>query len=247
MSSALKAQLQRTLQHWQRYGLAVARMDPLGGEPFRRPLPIFEMSSPQDLDQFAIGSDADMGGLSTVQLAIEKSNDSSKTYGIFRGKLKTELGPEASKILKSGGYAGFRTKVRKRLIGEDFWNTDHHEYLRLRVRNSGDEMKYFVNIQIDGPASTDIFQHRLWLGQPGDWEDVLIPFADFALTNKGQIVKSQFEMPRDAIRTIGISVLEKPGPFELGIQKVDCVSDIGLRLEQEEENSASQATKIESG
>lgn len=52
-------------------------------------------------------------------------------------------------------------------------------------------------------------------------------------------MKNQFEMPRDEIRTIGISVLEKAGIYELGLEKVDCVSEIGLGLEQEEKNKKS--------
>lgn len=216
------------------------KMDPLGGEPALRPLPIFELTRPSDLEQFAIGSDADVGGLSTVQLAIEEGSGSGsgsdmRPRGVFRGVLKNELGPTAEKagVIKRGGYAGFRTKVRKMLLGEQTWNADHHQFLRLRVRNSGDEMKYYVNIQTEGPISTDIFQHRLWLGKVGEWEDVLIPFSNFALTNKGEVMKNQFEMPRDEIRTIGISVLEKPGVYELGLEKVDCVSEIGLKLEKE--------------
>jgi len=233
MASALKSRFQRTVQSWHRYGLAVVRMDPLGGEPFRRPLPMFEMTDPSHLDQFALGCDADMGGYSTIQLAIQQSPSYPFPHGVFRGTLRSELGEQAIKsgILKAGGYAGFRTKVRQMLIGEDNWNAEQHEFLRLRVKNSGDGMKYFVNIQTEGPVSTDIFQHRLWLGDTDEWQDVLIPLSDFALTNKGQIVNNQFEMPRDSIRTVGISVLEKPGPYELGILKVDCVSEIGLKLE----------------
>ncbi|KAH9450105.1 hypothetical protein MJO28_014359 [Puccinia striiformis f. sp. tritici] len=241
MASALKTRLQRTVQSWQRYGLAVVRMDPLGGEPFRRPLPIFEMSDPSHLEQFALGCDADMGGYSTIQLAIQQSPTDPFPHGVFRGTLRSELSEQAIKtgILKSGGYAGFRTRVREMLIGEDNWNAEQHQFLRLRVKNSGDGMKYSVNIQTEGPASTDIFQHRLWLGTPGEWEDVIIPLADFALTNKGQILDNQFEMPRESIRTVGISVLEKPGPYELGILKVDCVSEIGLKLEEQQQQQES--------
>lgn len=89
-------------------------MDPLGGEPALRPLPIFELTRPTDLERFAIGSDADVGGLSTVQLAIEQgSGPNDAPRGVFRGVLRAELGPTAEKsgILKRGGYAAFRTKV----------------------------------------------------------------------------------------------------------------------------------------
>lgn len=74
---------------------------------------MFEMSDPSHLDQFALGCDADMGGYSTIQLAIQQSPSYPFPHGVFRGTLRSELGEQAikSRILKAGGYAGFRTKV----------------------------------------------------------------------------------------------------------------------------------------
>lgn len=36
--------------------------------------------------------------------------------------------------------------------------------------------KYFVNIQTDGPVTSDLFQHRLWLGEEegGEWQTVVV-------------------------------------------------------------------------
>ncbi|KAI9616566.1 hypothetical protein H4Q26_010964 [Puccinia striiformis f. sp. tritici PST-130] len=220
MASALKTRLQRTVQSWQRYGLAVVRMDPLGGEPFRRPLPIFEMSDPSHLEQFALGCDADMGGYSTIQLAIQQSPTDPFPHGVFRGTLRSELSEQAIKtgILKSGGYAGFRTRVREMLIGEDNWNAEQHQFLRLRVKNSGDGMKYSVNIQTKVQVtSTDIFQHRLWLGTPGEWEDVIIPLADFALTNKDKSLIINSRCPENRSEPeIGLKLEEQQQQQESG-------------------------------
>ncbi|KDN41344.1 NADH:ubiquinone oxidoreductase complex I intermediate-associated protein 30 [Tilletiaria anomala UBC 951] len=73
--------------------------------------------------------------------------------------------------------------------------------------------KFFINIQTDGPVTSDLFQHRLYLDERmGDaWQTVLVPFDDFVLTNTGQVAMSQMRMMRERIRTVGISVmLEAP-------------------------------------
>lgn len=59
-----------------------------------------------------------------------------------------------------------------------------------------------------------------------------IPFADFALTNSGQMAEQQLSMMREKVRTVGISVmlpigaaggeqvvpLDQDHPFDLGIE-----------------------------
>ncbi|SPO23324.1 related to complex I intermediate-associated protein CIA30 precursor, mitochondrial [Ustilago trichophora] len=75
--------------------------------------------------------------------------------------------------------------------------------------------KYFVNVQTDGPVTSDLFQHRLYLDESkgSDWQTIIIPFDDFVLTNTGQVSNSQVSMMREKIRTIGISaVLDVPVP-----------------------------------
>jgi hypothetical protein len=65
-----------------------------------------------------------------------------------------------------------------------------------------------------------------------------IPFADFALTNAGQISEQQLTMMRERVRTVGVSVmlpvsptegkqvasLEQDHPFDLGIES--CASEL---------------------
>ncbi|EPQ28728.1 uncharacterized protein PFL1_03532 [Pseudozyma flocculosa PF-1] len=75
--------------------------------------------------------------------------------------------------------------------------------------------KFFVNIQTDGPVTSDLFQHRLYLDETkgADWQTVIIPLDDFVLTNTGQVSNSQLSMMREKIRTVGISaVLDVPTP-----------------------------------
>ncbi|CCF53246.1 hypothetical protein NDA11_006644 [Ustilago hordei] len=75
--------------------------------------------------------------------------------------------------------------------------------------------KFFVNVQTDGPVTSDLFQHRLYLheNKGSDWQTVIIPFDDFVLTNTGQVSNSQVSMMREKIRTVGISaVLDVPVP-----------------------------------
>lgn len=40
------------------------------------------------------------------------------------------------------------------MFGARTWDTSLHDFLRLRVRSSGDGMRYFVNIQTDGPGES---------------------------------------------------------------------------------------------
>ncbi|PWN53825.1 NADH:ubiquinone oxidoreductase complex I intermediate-associated protein 30 [Violaceomyces palustris] len=75
--------------------------------------------------------------------------------------------------------------------------------------------KFYVNIQTDGPVTSDLYQHRLFFDENkgSEWQTVLIPFDDFILTNTGQVSPSQVSMMREKIRTVGISViLESPSP-----------------------------------
>ena len=53
-----------------------------------------------------------------------------------------------------------------------------YDYLALHLRVAGDPRthnSYFVNIQTDGPISTDLWQHRLYFRrQDNTWENVFV-------------------------------------------------------------------------
>lgn len=53
-----------------------------------------------------------------------------------------------------------------------------HKFLALRVRAAGHPRtrnSYYVNIQTDGPITTDLWQHRLYFRRDdGGWEDIYV-------------------------------------------------------------------------
>lgn len=71
---------------------------------------------------------------------------------------------------------------------------------------------FFVNVQTDGPVTTDLYQHRLFLddAQGDAWQTITIPLDDFVLTNTGVVSESQVSMLREKVLSVGISVLLEP-------------------------------------
>lgn len=58
---------------------------------------------------------------------------------------------------------------------------------------------------------------------------IKIPFADFVLTNAGEVSQHQITMFRERVRTVGVSLLGGnsgvEGPYELGIDSIRAVND----------------------
>ncbi|KAI8604807.1 NADH:ubiquinone oxidoreductase intermediate-associated protein 30 [Dissophora ornata] len=184
--------------------------------PWKREMPLAALRTQEDLKSWLVGCDRDIGGFSEAHLEITKNGT-----GRFYGQLSLDL-PENESVEKSG-YAGIRTKTRPgSIFGTPVWDTCLFEYLSLRVK--GDERKYFVNLQTDGVVPTDLYQHRLFLKTPGEWETVLIPFKDFILTNQGFIQEEQIEIFRERVKNVGVSIIDrKSGPFEL---EIECISAV---------------------
>ncbi|ORX95575.1 NADH:ubiquinone oxidoreductase complex I intermediate-associated protein 30 [Basidiobolus meristosporus CBS 931.73] len=184
---------------------------------WRRELPILEISKKEDLNNWIVGSDKDIGGFSSAQLEL-----SPEGKGRFHGHLSLEL-PEQLDIKKSG-YAGLRSKnPPSTLWGAQYWDTTPFRYLAVRVK--GDHRKYFVNLQTDGYVKTDLFQHRLFLKKPGEWETVMIPFRDFILTNNGIIQNRQVNMYREKVKNFGFSIIDRQeGPFSLEIDWIKAMN-----------------------
>lgn len=67
--------------------------------------------------------------------------------------------------------------------------------------------KFFINVQTDGPVTSDLFQHRLWFDPAAadEWQTVVLPLERFLLLNTGTLSTNQLSMMREAIRTVGIS------------------------------------------
>ncbi|KAF9975925.1 hypothetical protein BGZ73_000214 [Actinomortierella ambigua] len=194
----------------------------------KKELPMAALRTQEDLKGWLVGCDRDIGGFSDAHLEITKEGK-----GRFYGNLSLDL-PTNEGVEKSG-YAGIRTRTRPgSMFGTPVWDTVLYEYLQLKVK--GDNRKYFVNIQTDGVVSTDLYQHRLFLKTPGEWEKVLIPFKEFILTNQGFVQEDQIEMFRERVKNVGISIIDRtPGPFELQIESISAVNAEDSNEEDKEE------------
>ncbi|CAI2170485.1 6269_t:CDS:2 [Funneliformis geosporum] len=205
--------LRRSLDVVKEGGTKILKANPA---PWNNEQLLLRLNSVKDLENWAVGCDKDVGGFSDSKLEITEEG-----CGKFHGNISLDVPKDNPRITRSG-YAGIRSKVHgSSLFGIRCWDTSLYRYLSIRAR--GDNKKYFVNIQTDGPIITDLFQHRLFLRSPGEWETVLIPFRDFILTNHGIVQDPQMEMYREKVKTIGFSILSQPGPFRLDI---DCIKAI---------------------
>ncbi|KAI0067375.1 complex I intermediate-associated protein CIA30 [Artomyces pyxidatus] len=229
--------------------------------PSLAPYTLFTLNTPQDLAEYATGCDADIGGTSTVHLDLD--TDPARNAPInkpgharFWGDMRLAVRPGLQGKVR-GGYAGFRNKTRPTLFGELTEDVTHHKYLALRLRAAGHPRtrnSYFVNIQTDGPISSDLWQHRLYFTRSdGGWEDIFIPFDAFVLTNTGEIASDQITMLTARIRTVGISLLGGnsgvEGPYELGVDEIRAVNEedvVQTKIHQEEKASEELASQQDS-
>lgn len=206
-------------------------------EPSRAPITLLSFHTREDLSQFATGCDADIGGTSTLNFELDECPARNKGSGSpasarFWGEMRLDVLPELKGKIR-GGYAGFRSKPRTSLFGELCDDVSNHQFLALRLRLGGDPRlrnSYFVNLQTDGPVTTDLWQHRLYFKRNDEgWEDIFIPFDNFILTNTGELVQHQITMYRERVRTVGISLLGGnsgvSGPYDLGIHSVRAVNE----------------------
>ncbi|KAG2756618.1 complex I intermediate-associated protein CIA30 [Suillus brevipes Sb2] len=234
--STWAAYLNRSTKLLKDSSIKILRMEGADA-PSRAPLTLFRLNSKQDIEQFATGCDADIGGTSTVHLDLDEHLERNKgsgstATGRFWGEMRLDVRPELQGRIR-GGYAGFRSKPRTTLFGEIVDDVSNHQFLALRLRLGGDPRlrnSYFVNLQTDGPITTDLWQHRLYFQRnDGGWEDVFIPFENFILTNTGELVQHQIAMMRERVRTVGISLLGGnsgvSGSYDLGIDSIRAVNE----------------------
>jgi len=216
--------LNRTAQLLRDSTSRMIRME--GVNPNTSSRTLFSFRTAAELRQYAIGSDADLGGNSTAHLDLHPDG-----YARFWGDMRLDVKAGLEGKLRPG-YAGFRNKTRPTLFGQVYDDLSLHKYLALRVRAGGDPQtrnSYFVNIQTDGPVQTDLWQHRLYFESEGQWEDIMIPLSDFVVTNQGDLVQHQVKMMREKVRTIGVSILggksKVQGRYELGIESIRAVNE----------------------
>ncbi|KAF9223453.1 complex I intermediate-associated protein CIA30 [Gyrodon lividus] len=234
--SNLSAYLNRSTKLLADGAVKVLRMEG-ANLPSRAPITLFNLNTQEHIKQFATGCDADIGGTSTLNFELDESLERNKGSGgvataRFWGEMQLAVRPELQGRIR-GGYAGFRSKPRPTLFGEVCDDVSNHQYLALRLRLGGEPRtrnSYFVNLQTDGPITTDLWQHRLYFKRnDGGWEDIFVPFENFILTNTGELVQHQITMFRERIRTVGISLLGGnsgvSGSYDLGIHSIRAVSE----------------------
>lgn len=154
-----------------------------------------------------------------------------KMVGHFHGVLNLDLPANRPDVVQSG-YAMFRTRDQRargfsESVSQMFGDPPHWDWrgcTHIMLRVKGDRRKYFVNIQADSPLPADIYQHRLFLKTPGQWETVLIPLQDFILTNWG-VIQEQRKINTEYVKTIGIGLIDKQyGPFSLYVDRVEAIN-----------------------
>lgn len=190
----------------------------------------FKAKPQESLNNILVRSDKEIGGYSEANFTI--SPDSTAK---FYGNLNLDL-PKDNPEMTRSGYAMFRTKDLKEswLSGSNYWDWNQYQSLALRVR--GDNRKYLVNLQANTPLVTDLFQHRLFLETPGDWETVIIPLNDFVMTNWG-VIQNDLEINKAEIKTIGIGLLDKTyGPFNLDIDWIKVIKGRETDVYDEQNN-----------
>lgn len=168
-------------------------------------------------------SDKEIGGYSEAHLDY----DAAEKCAHFHGNLSIDLPKDNPQVTRSG-YAMFRTKDQPLSIvwGDKYWDWTDYSALALRVK--GDRRKYIVNIQANTPLVTDLFQHRLFLQNPGNWETVVIPLNDFVMTNWG-VIQDGSELNKSEVKTVGIGLLDKQyGPFSLKIDWIKVMSGVDV-------------------
>lgn len=85
-------------------------------EPIRTPKILFIFNRRADIEDCALGSDADIGGYSSVHMDLDDTKETNESIGKpgtakFWGDMKLDVKPQLRGKVRAG-YAGFRNKVR---------------------------------------------------------------------------------------------------------------------------------------
>ncbi|KAK6906752.1 hypothetical protein L486_04523 [Kwoniella mangroviensis CBS 10435] len=206
MSTPLKSYLGRSIDLLRRSTAKVVQSEPT---PTALPSTIFSFDSshpPVDkIDQFGLGSDIEVGGLSTCNLALIPSSssapsspppptsngddegaESSYSHMAFYGYLSTKI-PQSKLGQIRTGYAGFRNISKPTLFGQDNWDLELYSHLKVKVGYRGWEgwrNRWVLNIGIDGRPKSDVFQHRLELPPTPSSSSSKIPLDPFAFPSQ---------------------------------------------------------------
>ncbi|XP_029454475.1 complex I intermediate-associated protein 30, mitochondrial [Rhinatrema bivittatum] len=183
---------------------------------------IWEFRCQQDLDQWVVSSDQEIGGRSEAYLKLGKNNQTALLYGT----LNTSVPHDGE--TRYSGYCSMRSKLPQ----SAFNRRKHHDWtnfnsLYLRVR--GDGRPWMVNVGTEmyfSHQKDDLYNYFLFTRGGPYWQDVKIPFSKFFLSSRGRIQDSQFPVWLDKVNTIGFTLGDKAdGPFQLEIDFIGVYND----------------------
>ncbi|KAJ7746653.1 complex I intermediate-associated protein 30-domain-containing protein [Mycena metata] len=230
MASRWSTFWRRTGQHMQDTTRKIINME--GAElPNRGPRLLYRFNTPREASEVVLGSDADIGGFSSVNFTLDKTSETEsigRPTAKFHGNIRLDVRPDLKGRINVG-YAGFRTQVRSTLFGKLSDNVYFHDYLALRVRAAGDPVlhkSYFVNVQtVDGMSQSSLYRQQLRIRRDdNDWETVYLPFSGFEAFTIGEPSPYPDPIDREHILTIGVAVLggntHTSGPYELGVDSI---------------------------
>eukprot|EP00743_Colponemidia_sp_Colp-15_P003639 GILK01003928.1.p1 GENE.GILK01003928.1~~GILK01003928.1.p1 ORF type:complete len:266 (-),score=45.06 GILK01003928.1:310-1107(-) len=173
----------------------------------------FKFQKQEDLKEWKLYSDKDIGGKSVCQLDLTPEGKAR-----FSGEIK--FTPE-QKVLAKSGYAGIKC-VKKEYEETDFqmWNA-----VSIRVKPN-DTRYYLISFEPNTEYSClgDLFQGYFRSSKPNEWVELELPYFNFILTNGGR----RYEFPRmfDSGQLKGFVVTadgKTEGKFSLEIDWIKCL------------------------
>jgi hypothetical protein len=105
--------------------------------------------------------------------------DGDAQCGVFEGVLDLTPPPGAN-------HLGFAALVSLGTLGP--WNLEDFDGVSLNVRT--DDRMYVTNIKASSVIEGDLWQAYTLGSTPGKWEDIVLPFSKFVLTQRGFVVRS---------------------------------------------------------
>ncbi|MBN3305065.1 CIA30 protein, partial [Amia calva] len=183
---------------------------------------LWEFRSPENLDQWVVSSDQEIGGKSEAYLKLGRNSQTCLLYGTLCSV------PPKDGETRYSGYCTLRSK--QPLMSFD--RKKHHDWssfnsLYLRIR--GDGRPWMINIGVETFFSHQrdtIYNYFLFTRGGPYWQDVKIPFSKFFLSSRGRIQDDQHPIWLDKINTLGFTLGDKAdGPFQLEIDYIAVCND----------------------
>ncbi|KAM8921381.1 complex I intermediate-associated protein 30, mitochondrial [Pelodytes ibericus] len=183
---------------------------------------IWEFRNPQDLENWTVSSDMEIGGKSKAFLKLGKNSQTA----LFYGNLSTEVPRDGE--TRYSGYCSMRSKpVLGALNRRLHYDWSNFNTLHLRVR--GDGRPWMINIITETYFTLqkhDLYNYFLYTRGGPYWEDVKIPFSKFFLSSKGRIQDEQYPLWLDKITALGLTLGDKAdGEFQLEIDFIALYND----------------------